>query len=95
MVIIVRRKPEMLHKIGMDKKSADQSVYLHSLISNSLERRINLLHAQFIRRHMFKFSPVNQVRNQKAEKVTYIKGKLLDQAVILFICIPFQNVNFS
>ena len=27
--------------------------------------------------------------------VTHIKGRLLDQAVIIFNCIPFQNENFS
>ena len=36
-----------------------------------------------------------QWQSQNAEKVTHIKGKLLDQAVILFICLPFQNGNFS
>ena len=36
-----------------------------------------------------------QVRSQNAEKVTHIKGKLLDQAVILLICILFQIGNFS
>ena len=30
-----------------------------------------------------------------AEKVTHIKGRLLDQAMILFNCVPFQNGNFS
>ena len=30
-----------------------------------------------------------------SDKVTHIKGRLLDQAVILFNCIPFQNGNFS
>ena len=33
--------------------------------------------------------------SQHAEKVTHIKEKLLDQAVILFKCTPFQNGNFS
>ena len=32
--------------------------------------------------------------SQNARKVKHIKGKLLDQAVILFICVPFQNGNF-
>ena len=36
-----------------------------------------------------------QWRSQNAEKVTYIKGRLLDQAVILFNCVPFQNGNLS
>ena len=34
---------------------------------------------------------LNQCRSQNAEKVTDIKGRLLDQAVILFNCIPFYN----
>ena len=31
-----------------------------------------------------------QRRNKNAEKVTHIKGRLLDQAMILFSCVPFQ-----
>ena len=38
---------------------------------------------------------IQQWGSQNAEKVTHIKGKLLDQAVILFNCVPFQNGNFS
>ena len=37
----------------------------------------------------------SQWRSQNAGKVTHIKGRLLDQAVIIFNCVPFQNVNFS
>ena len=33
-------------------------------------------------------------RSQNAVKVTHIKWRLLDQAVI-FNCVPFQNGNFS
>ena len=33
------------------------------------------------------------VRSQNTEKVMHTKGRLLDQAVILFNCIPFQNGN--
>ena len=36
-----------------------------------------------------------QCRSQKAEKVSHIKGRLLDYAVIFFNCVPFQNGNFS
>ena len=32
-----------------------------------------------------------QWRSQKAEKVMHIKGRLLDQALILFNSVPFQN----
>ena len=35
-----------------------------------------------------------QWRSQNAEKATHIKGELLDQAVVFFNCIPFQNGNF-
>ena len=35
-----------------------------------------------------------QWRSQNAEKVTHIEGRLLDQAVILFNCVPFWNGNF-
>ena len=31
-----------------------------------------------------------QRRSQNAEKITHIKGRLLDQAMILFNCVPFQ-----
>ena len=34
-------------------------------------------------------------RIQNAEKDTHTKGRLLDQAVVLFNCTPLQNVNFS
>ena len=34
-------------------------------------------------------------RSQNAGKVTHIKGRLPDQALILFNCVPFQNGNFS
>ena len=33
--------------------------------------------------------------SQNAEKNTLRKGRLLDQAVILFNFVPFQNGNFS
>ena len=33
---------------------------------------------------------VNQWRSQKAEKSMHIKGRLLDRAMILYNCIPFQ-----
>ena len=36
-----------------------------------------------------------QERSQNAEKVTHIKERLSDQAVILFNFGPFQNRNFS
>ena len=37
----------------------------------------------------------SQWRSQKAKNVTHIKGRLLDQAVILFNCVPFPYGNFS
>ena len=36
-----------------------------------------------------------QWRSQNAEKVTHIKGRLLDQTVFRFNCVPFHNENFS
>ena len=33
--------------------------------------------------------------SQNVGKVTNIKGRLLDQAVILLNCVPIQNGNFS
>ena len=32
-------------------------------------------------------------RSQIAEKATHIKGRLLDQAMIIFNCIPFQMIT--
>ena len=40
-------------------------------------------------------SETSQLHSQNAEKFTHIKGRLLDQAMILFNCVPFQNGNFS
>ena len=37
----------------------------------------------------------NQRRSQNAEKVMHIKGRLLEQAMILYNYVPFQNGNFS
>ena len=36
-----------------------------------------------------------QWHSQNAEKIMHIKGRLLDQAMILFNCVPNQNGNFS
>ena len=38
---------------------------------------------------------IAQGRSQSAEKIKYIKGRLLDQVVIIFNCVPFRNGNFS
>ena len=40
-------------------------------------------------------STCTEWRSQYAEKVTHTKGRLLDQVMILFIGVPFQNGNFS
>ena len=34
-----------------------------------------------------------QWRSQNAEKIAHIKGRLLDQAVVFFNCVPFQMRN--
>ena len=36
-----------------------------------------------------------QWRCQNVKKVTHLKGRLLDQAVIIFNCVPFRNRNCS
>ena len=36
----------------------------------------------------------HQWRSQNAAKVTHVKERLLDQAVILLNCAPFHNGNF-
>ena len=41
---------------------------------------------EFAEMHWF----LTQPRSQNGEKVTHIKGRLLDQAMILFNCVPFQ-----
>ena len=38
---------------------------------------------------------LTQWRSQNAENVTHNKGRLLDQAVILFNCVTFHNGNFA
>ena len=38
---------------------------------------------------------IRQWLSQNAEKFKHIKGRLLDQAVILFNCVPFQNGTCS
>ena len=40
------------------------------------------------------FNPGYQWRSKNAEKVTHIKGRLLDQAVIVFHCVPFRGREF-
>ena len=45
--------------------------------------------------YLTKCTPTFIWHSQNAEKVAHIKGRQLDQAVILFNCIPFQNGNFS
>ena len=39
----------------------------------------------------FRKSYIVQRRSQKADRATHIEGRLLDQAMILFNCIPFQK----
>ena len=64
----------------MSKKSQDIYIYIYiTLVKKTPDK--NLL--------------VSQRRSQNAEKVTHTKGRLLDQAVILFNCVPFHNENFS
>ena len=41
------------------------------------------------------YHQATKLKRQKAEKDTHIKGRLLDQAVILINCVSFQNGNFS
>ena len=38
---------------------------------------------------------VKQWRSQNSEKVTHVKGRLRDQATVLFNCVPFFKGNFS
>ena len=49
------------------------------------------LELAFIPRHVHAY----QWRRQNAEKVTQFKGRLQDQAMILFNCALFQIGNFS
>ena len=50
---------------------------------------------QFNKKQTAKQTNKSQWRSQNAEKNTHIRGSLLDPAMILFNCIPFQNGNFS
>ena len=45
--------------------------------------------------HSLISSYTRQWGSQKAKKVTHIKGRLLDQAVILSYGVPFQNGNLE
>ena len=40
--------------------------------------------------HVFNLCHSVQLHSQNAEKATHIKGRLLDQAIIFFYCVPFQ-----
>ena len=57
--------------------------HVGSSILKNLEKCIWILTAQF-----------NDVA-RTLKKYTHIKGRLLDQAVILFDCVPFHNGNLS
>ena len=59
---------------------------------------LNLLNLQKCRHYtlvLWEVGETNKYQYQNVQKVTHLKGRLLDQAIILFICIPFQNGNFS
>ena len=45
--------------------------------------------------HKRVISNEHQWRSQNAEKIKNIKGRLLNEEMILFICIPFQNGNLE
>ena len=51
-----------------------------TILHNLKQNRLLIIHITY-----------NQWRSQDAEKVTHIKGRLLDQAAILFNCVPFQG----
>ena len=60
-----------------------------------LESEIDELISQLFRKHASTqrwvfFLGQKQRRSQNAEKVRHIKGRLLDQAMILFNCVLFQ-----
>ena len=59
------------------------------------EGRIFLYHPHTNNGLFFKYVSTYKWRKQNAEKVTHIKGRLLDQAVVLFNCAPYHNGNFS
>ena len=65
--------------------------YLFCLfLSDPLRQVLLYLHVEWKKG----YTPV-QWRSQNTEEVTHIKGRLLDQVVILFNCVPFHNGNFS
>ena len=58
------------------------SKYVNRCIDTALMHSLTLTHS-------------SQWRSLNAEKLRHIKGRLLDQAVVRFNCVLFQNVNFS
>ena len=58
---------------------------------NSFHPLLNYFHSNYFCLFFKHF----QWCNQNAENVTHLKGRLLNQAVILFNCFPFHNGNFS
>ena len=83
---------EIFEKVNFEKKSADdkkaRKIPVGKVFMNS---------CQWWNQYKRKFWIHNytlQWRNQNAEKVTHIKGRLMDQSVVLFNRVPFQIVNF-
>ena len=82
-------------------EDSNQSVHSHSLIRVSVFRLKKhwiignpcterpLKNDQIARAESSTVAHANQWRSKNAEKVTHIKGRLLDQAVVLFNRVPF------
>ena len=80
------KEMELIPRVSPEfELTLDTSQVLHSIETMSF--------FQMKGKFVFLFS--YQWRSQDAEKVTHITGRLLDQAVILFNRVPFQNRNFS
>ena len=90
---ITVRKPDLLHANKGTSDQSDQHLYIHSLLSLMLQLATCIISIFWLASVAEQVS--RQWRSKNTEKVTHIKGRLLDQAVILFNCVLFLNGNFS
>ena len=65
--------------------------YTDDHLSYSLNPKVSIiLHSLFVI-----IMTIKQWRSQSALKSTHIKGRLLNQGMIVFNCVSFQNWNYS
>ena len=82
---------DLLNYVSMDKK--DGNFHLFAANKNLYQTSQTLeFHSPV---NLMKYAYCKQWRSQNAEKVTHIKVRLPEQAMIFINCVPFQNRNFS